>query len=342
MLRSRGLRLVLLAATLLAAAACSSDEPAPSSSPTAGSTEAAAATQTPSPTETELQVESSPVPLELPRSVIYGNVELGLQAAVRSNATPGTYLDDEAVPGEDHYLYIELAAQPELQDPFGEIHTSWFTLVLADGTTVPAEDVDFVSRAFVEAGVAVPVHLAFPIGVGTSLDGASLSVAEPTRVPAVLPLSGPVPEEDYPVAIEVEGSGTVSFEGGCGNATGDFEVTGAELDLDAGADHTGDSLEPNQSKRSAEGERWLRVAVDVVAIEGTCGGTIASDSAFRLFVDDLPSAALNRDAELLDNGVGTSFVWGWIVPIDADLLLEVGVPDGETVQVPIELPATLP
>ncbi len=234
-----------------------------------------------------------------------------------SNATPGTYLDDEPEAGDTTYAYVDTTVTAELDDPGDRVDVEILSLELADGSAIDAEGVDFGSGVAVETGVANELSVAFPIDAADQLDGATLVVSETGRVPARLPLDGPVPADDYPIDVPISGSGTVNFEGGCQAATGTFDVVGAELDLDAGADHDGKALEPNQSKRAKEGERWLRIDVQTVAQHGTCGGTIVGDDAFRLIIDGLPTAPLNRANELLADGAGTEFVWGWIVPVDA-------------------------
>ncbi len=288
------------------------------------------------------ELQSEPVDLDLPRSVTYANLEFTVQAVTVSNATPGTYLDDEPEAGDSTYAYVDTTVTAELDDPGDRVDVEILSLELADGSTIDAEGVAFGSGVAIETGVANELSVAFPIEAAEQLDGATLVVTETGRVPARLPLDGPVPDDPYPVAIAVSGTGSVAFEGGCQPAAGTFTVTGAEVDLDAGADHKDKALEPNQSKRAKQGERWLRVDVQTVAQHGTCGGTIAGDNAFRLIIDGLPTPPLNQDNELLADGAGTEFVWGWTVPVDATLVLQVGLAGDTTVDVPIQLPADLP
>lgn len=312
-----------------------SDEAAPETTSTTGS-------ELDATTTTELTVTAEEVELDVPRSVVYANLEVTVHSVTVSNATPGTYLDEEPAPGDQSYAFVETTIEAELADPGDRLAVEDVELEPASGAPIDAEGVDFGSGVTIEPGVANELTLAFPVDEASDLDGAELVIGEQGRVPARLPLDGPVEEDPYPVEIEVSGSGTVDYEGGCDNATGTFEVVGAEVDLDAGADHGDEAIEPNQSKRAVDGERWLRVRVQTVATAGTCGGTIVDDAAFRLLVDGLPTATLNRDNELLDNGAGTEFVWGWTVPVDAELVLQVGLVDGATVEVPIDLPADLP
>ena len=334
LLGSLGLGFLLVSS--LGLVACGDDDTAA----TTTTTTTAAATTTTEAGPPELQ--SEPVELDLPRSVTYANLELAVRAVSVSNATPGTYLDDEPEAGDTTYAYFDTTVTPELDDPGDQFDVELLSLELADGSTIDAQGVAFGSGVAIETGVANDLSVAFPIETADQLDGATLVVAETGRVPARLPLDGPVPADDYPIDVPVSGSGTVDFEGGCQAATGTFDVVGAEVDLDAGADHNDKALEPNKSKRAKEGERWLRVDVQVVAQNGTCGGTIAGDDAFRLVVDGLPTPPLNQDSELLADGAGTEFVWGWSVPVDADLVLQVGLADATTADVPIALPADLP
>jgi len=306
------------------------------------STAATSTTAEPSEAAESSGLTSAAVDLDLPRSAVYANLEITLRSVTVSNATPGTFLDDEPQAGDTTYAYFETTVEHELTDPGDRLAVDTLALELVDGSLVDAEGVDFGSGVAIQPGVANELTVAFPVEDEGDLDGASLVIAEVGRVPARLALVGPPADDPYPVAVAVSGSGTVDFEGGCGNAVGTFEVTGADLDLDAGADHDDKAIEPNESKRAKVDERWLRMTARVVAEEGTCGGTIANGDAFRLIIDDLPTAPLNRSNELLKNGAGTEFVWGWIVPVDATLVLQVGLAGGVTVDVPIELPADLP
>lgn len=327
---------VLLLVTLVAA--CGGDDDAAVDATTTTTT----AAEPSSTTTTEPTVTSEEADLDLPRTVVYANLEVTLRSVTISNATPGSYLDDEPVPGDEEYGFATVTVEAELTDPGDRLEVDELALDPGSGASIPAEPVGFISGATVDPGVASELTVAFPIDAGADLTDAALVVEEPGRIPARLPLAGPVPDDPYPIVLDVTGGGTVSYDGGCGNSSGTVELTGGEVDVDAGADHNDNAIEPNQSKRAKEGERWLRLRVVAVAEAGTCGGTIVSDDAFRLLIDGLPTAPLNRDNELLDNGAGAAFVWGWTVPVDASLMLQVGMPDGTTVDLNVPLPGDLP
>jgi hypothetical protein len=160
---------------------------------------------------------------------------------------------------------------------------------------------------------------------------------------AVLPLTGTVPAESYPISQTISGSGPVSYVGGCGNAQGTVEALAAEWDVDSGVDASLKALFTSGTKRSIATERFLRIKVRSIATAGTCGGSIVGKDSFRLVADGTPLGPINSSLNtLLKNGEGAELLVGFAVPKAVKVLeFEVGVAGGTLVKIPMT-PPTLP
>ena len=337
---------LLLAAVSLVVAACSStaDEPADTTTlaPATTSTTASSTTTTIAATTTTLPpaVDAN---LELPRSATYASVIFGVVAAEYSNNKPGIYLEDEPDLGDVRYLYLTFVAdfEPDYPGTSETFAVADFALNLADGTAIPAEPVDF-SRTILLFDEPYTSALAFQ-GDDLDLAGSVLTYDNAENEPMVLSLEGPVSEDPYPIAVDVEVTADVEYEGGCSNAPGTVHVLDAEWDVDAGIDHDRKEIVRSGTTRTVVGERFVRIRLQSIAGDGSCGGTVLTSDAFRLVVDGLPLGPENRVSELLKDGEGVEIIWGFRVPIDADsIALEVGVPDGLVASIPIDMPNKMP
>jgi hypothetical protein len=291
------------------------------------------------------EIETTDAGIDLPRGFTYSHVVFEVTEAEFSNATPGTYLDDEPEVGEEQLLYVSFTAEYESGYPgvSEQYDVDMFQIVTGADRTIAASGVDFASSMTVSGRTRTEVSVAFPVDP-EDLDGGAFRLDDGVHEPAEVPLDGAVPTDPYPVAITVTGEGAVTYEGGCADATGTFRIVGAEWDVDSGIDGDSNAIVTNGTKRTVAGERFLRIRVQAIAASGTCGGTIVSADHFRLNVDGLPIRNDNvRRSELLANGEGREFVWGYRVPVDAAaLVLEVGTEGGTVVQVPLPPPAELP
>ena len=338
---------ILLAVVSLVATACSSsaDDPADSTtitSATTSTTTSSTTTTIPASTTTTLP-PTVDAGLELPRAGTYASVIFEVIGAEYSNDEPGTYLEDEPQVGEERYLYLSITVdfEPDYPGKSEDFSVTDFALILADGTAIPAEKVDFRGTILLSDEPQASA-LAFP-GGERDLTGAVLTYDNAENEPMVLTLEGPVPEDPYPIAVDVDVTADVEYEGGCSNATGTVNVLDAEWDVDAGIDHDREEIVRSGTTRSVVGERFARIRLQSIAADGSCGGTVLTSDAFRLVVDGLPLGPENRVAELLKDGEGVELIWGFRVPVDADIVtLEVGVPDGLVASIPIEKPNDLP
>ena len=330
----------LLVAMALVAAACSEgSDVAPG--PTETATAVATTSPSPSPSVTASPtVSSEPVDLDPPGSVVTGGLETTVREVTVSTATPATFLDAEPQPGPDLVAYVDAVVGWEDGYPGGttQVEVDTYALVLTDGTTAPAMPVDFRSSVQVRDGTPGELLLAFVVPDAAAVASADLRVGAVGLVPATMPLSGDAPEDSWPVPVDVGDEAVVSIEGGCGGGEATVTLTGGEVDLDGGVDHAGDRIVLNGPARAEADHVFVRLAFRTVAQSGSCGGAIVNDDQYRLVVDGLPTAPLNSHAELLDPGTGTELVFGWQVPVDAELAVEVGTVDGTTATFPVPLP----
>jgi hypothetical protein len=338
---------LLLAALSLVAAACSSsaDEPADTTTiaPATTSTPASSTTTTIAATTTTTLPPAVDADLELPMSATYASVIFEVVAAEYSNNKPGTYLEDEPDLGDVRYLYLSFVAdfEPDYPGTSETFAVADFALNLADGTVIPAEPVDF-GRTILLFDEPYTSALAFP-GDDLDLTGSALTYDNAENEPMVLSLEGPVSDDPYPIAVDVEVTADVEYEGGCSNAPGTVHVLDAEWDVDAGVDHDRKEIVRSGTTRTVVGERFVRIRLQSIAGDGSCGGTVLTSDAFRLVVDGLPLGAENRVSELLKDGEGVEIIWGFRVPISAEsIALEVGVPDGLVASIPIDMPNNMP
>lgn len=301
--------------------------------------ETAAPTPEPSPSAT-LELTSTEVALDLPRTVVLGGLATTVRGVTVGNATPGTALDPEPEPGEQSWAYLDTVAAWEDGYPGGstQVQVEWYALVLADGTVVAPERVDFAGAHPLREGQPVEVVRAFAVDGPDDLVGASLQVAPTGLVPAAVPLDGPVTDEPWPVALDVGGEVEATIEGGCEDGRATTTLVAGEADLDGGTDHTDDRVVLNGLARATTDHVFVRLTLQTVALSGSCGGAIVTDDQYRLVVDGLPTAPLNAHVEKLDPGTGTELTFGWLVPVDAELELLVGTPDGEPASFAVPLP----
>jgi hypothetical protein len=328
---------VLTLAALFVVAGCGGGDDSDDEAPDATTTSAAPVETT----TTVLELEAVDAGVQLPRGFTYGNIEFELTKVEFSNSSPGTYLDDAPEPTAEKLLYVSFTAA--FEDDFPGVTDQWdvddFQLVTASGRTIAASGVDFGSSISVSGRTPTEAAVVFPADPD-EVDGATFRLDDGEHLPGEVPLDGPVPTDPYPIAASVSGEAPVTYEGGCADATGTVKVLGGEWDVDRGADATGGFITGTGTQRTKDDERFLRVRVQAIAASGTCGGTIVTGDHFRLVVDGLPIGSENVSrSELLANGEGKEFVWGYPVPVDAKAItLDVGTTGGTVASFPVTVP----
>ncbi|HEX9767260.1 MAG TPA: hypothetical protein VGA36_10890 [Nitriliruptorales bacterium] len=288
-------------------------------------------------------VTSSPAPFELPRVGVWGGVEIEVTEAHLANVVPTTFADPEPEVADVTTLFLTVAFGFEdgYPAPSTDFRITSFAVV-SGAQAAPATSTDFSSSVLLRQGERPEVTLAFD-PAGLDLSAATLVYDDQAHVPVTIALAGPASASELPVTVPLDAEATeVSWEGGCGDATGTVRPLEADFDLDDGIDHDGEPVLVTAPHRAENGRIFVRITVQVVATAGTCGGSLPGDDQFRLVADGLPLGPINQDTELLENGEGFEFVWGFDVPSDAgELILEVGTTEGTTASFPVPIPAEL-
>jgi hypothetical protein len=333
-----------LAAGCLLLAACSGGDGGGADTLERGtdSTDApAAATDTTRPGPPE--VEQVAAEVEVPRTLAYAGALLTINRAIHSNATPHTYGDDDPDGSDETLLYLELSTDYATGYPGADARFPLEHLMIRtrDGSTIPAQALDQTGVP-IRSAITSTTTVYFAASQADLAD-ASLVFDDGDHEPGVLPLTGPIPEPGYP-DVQVAGARSeVVFPSGCGRSTSQVEVVGITWDLDAGLDADGQRVVTGRSARAAKGARMARIELDVVAGPDRCGGTFVNYQNVRLAIDGVVVPPLNTPSVTLQQGEGTAPVFGFEIPLSAgEVLLLIGVPDGEPWSVPVEIPAGLP
>ncbi|MBK5222900.1 MAG: hypothetical protein JJE52_08500 [Acidimicrobiia bacterium] len=162
------------------------------------------------------------------------------------------------------------------------------------------------------------------------LDGADFVYDDGSRLAAVLPLTGSVPDDEYPLRTEVGEVVTVDFTTGCNPSPAELTLVALEWDVDGGVGADGKKLAAGRSSRTLADERWLRAQFAVVAGPGECGGTYPNHEQFRLSIDGLVGPPVNSYSLTLADGAGADLTFIYDVPVDASEVVLVAGADGAT------------
>lgn len=336
--------ITLALTALLFAAACGG---APGVSPTAASIE-----PTTAPTEA-VATETAPVLVveELegfePRSVVFSNVEFTITGARLSNQEPRSYAEagDPVVDGENTYAYLDITAVNRMTATQAEGLGQDTYRLLLDGNEIPAaEEMTFLSdlTGLIPANAEVDSFLAFRVDADAKLAEGALQIGVPPDRQAALPLTGPVPEANYPLELEIEG--TAEGVGPTNAGTLVFTVTGGTLY----EDRPHEQATSPTGLRANEGELFFVVSLLVEKVSGRGGELLGhTGNAFRLLVDGVPRAPWDSaihpsgsDASpIVEPGSAVEAWVAFVIPIDAtELTLQVGDFEQDPGLIPLELP----
>jgi hypothetical protein len=326
------------------AAACSSDDSAsPTSIATTTTVEqqvAATTTTTVPPTTTTTLPPNQAADITVPSTATYGHVVFRATDGEYSNATPGSYLDDDPVTEENRYLYIRFTAdyEPDYPGRSDQFDVGDFLLLLGDGTTISSELVDFRRSLLLTKDEPLDHAFAFP-GTDLDLTEAVIIYDDQIHLPMTIDLAGNASPDSFPVTFDVGETAEVSYEGGCAVANGTATVVDGEWDVDAGVDQDGKTILTAGTARTNADELFVRLKVQAIANNGNCGGTVMTDDPFRLIVDGLPIGPVNRFSTALKDGEGVEIIWGFRVPTDAtEVEFEAGLSGETTARFPIPTP----
>jgi hypothetical protein len=328
------------------------DEPTPQPTATASGATNGAASPTPAAQPAATQAPPAATPTEappvleqrestaVPRAVRYADLTFTVTDAVVSNASLRTYDDAEPEVGEGWHLFLHITALNELTGRVLNFHENNMSLEI-DGekvgfVTVPGQ----LSQPSVQAANTVDYIAAFEVEEDVDFASITLLIAEPGTVPAVLPLSGEVPESGYPFEIEAEAGDYAMTSGPCS-----MTITPllAEVDLDARIDGVGSLSAIDGSRRAGTDERFLRFDMRVTLPPGSCSVGNVQDQLFRLQIDGVPRGAINNVNFLINPGEASDFELLYRVPEDAEeLVLLAGDPAGTVAEIPITAPSLSP
>jgi hypothetical protein len=262
----------------------------------------------------------TPVPIErtldtaTPRTFTYANANFTVVRGVITNKLsddPPLYLPDSAS------LDLELS----VTNPTGgsiSLYNGLLKVRLADGTQVQEQFNQGVAPR--DTG---EYEFSFQVPVTATWEGAVLSLDELEKEPATIPLSGEMPQPNYPATLPAGAEATTT------EPPITFTIKDAALDLDA------------SNSRAELGKRFL---IFTVVASSKTTALVGSDS-FRLVIDGTPQAAdsITPVAEVVSLDADKEFVVAFQVPATATKVeLAVGDVNGETKTIPFDLAAAQP
>ncbi|MCA9993904.1 MAG: hypothetical protein KDE29_23150 [Anaerolineales bacterium] len=260
------------------------------------------------------------LPLSPPRQFTYAGVQFNVTSAIISNRS---LINPQAIDPTQFNVQLELAAQNNSQYK-ASIASGQLHLRFSDGTLVE----QFVDS--IEARSQRTFSLVGPVAATTTWEGATLTLDEPGKEPQVLPLSGAVSPEVYPLAL------TAGQAGDSTNRYGEavhYEIRQATLDING-------LVSGSYGERAPAGQRFLRLTINVTNVGGQNGISAAADQ-FRFSSSGVQSDVVYDEtgAASINLGANADLTIWFLVPADAQTLTIIAGADG---QQPAELTLTVP
>lgn len=348
-----GWRLVagtVVLSTVVMVSGCSGDEPDETPQADADAAPEPEPEPEPDPEPVEDEPDAEVVTTDLtgfqPRNVVFANVELSVTAAHVTNQDLGSYAEgsEPTVDAEGPFLVLDVRATNLLGSTQVDIPDAAFTLLVGETPTSLDQRVSFLSEVpgIISANASVESFLAFPVAEGADLTGAALVVGAPPDRVEMLPLTGPVPEPDYPISEPLEGSA----EGVGPTNGGTISFTLLEATLSEDVPH--EKATSPTGVRADEGELFLVLHVRAVKTAGR-GNDLLTDG-IRLLVDGAPIAPWDLaidpqgsdQSPTIEPGATSEFWAAFMLPGDAEeLALQVGDFSEEPGVIPFTLPPPL-
>ncbi len=263
------------------------------------------------------------------RSVVFANVNLEVTGVRLSNQNTRSYAEGgEPVLAEDAiYAYLDMRATNLTAATQVAIGDAAFVLEIDGESIAPDQTMSFLSAVpdFIAPNSSVESFLAFPVTEGADLSGAVLVVGSPGDRTEQLPLIGPIPEPDYPVTIEVDGSAE-----GVGPTNGGIIVF-TVLDVTLSEDVPHEHATSPTGIRADTGELFLVVHIRAEKTEGRSPDLLGN--GLRLLVDgfaqapwDVANSATGSVASPMVDGGASVEAWvAFLVPEEVEeLMLQVG------------------
>jgi hypothetical protein len=266
-----------------------------------------------------------------PRSVVHRNGEITVTGIEISDESPDTYGEEASRPSEVDHAYLSVKVSNQLNHMPLLIQDGIF-LDLGSGELIPHTGRNPAINV-ISAGTTVDGWYAFALPEGARLAAAELVLGEPGYRQERLPLTGEVPESEYPKNIEVASPGTVLTRNACPL---EVEVTEAYLAHWVGFDHNGKSYATDQATTD-QLKLYLGIAVTAPPGSGGCFIGTASGGDVHLIVDgerrgDFPE--LNSTTNVAEGTTAHQYLV-YDIPASGEVEIEWGRLGGEQVRIPV-------
>jgi hypothetical protein len=288
-----------------------------------------------------LGVHEDHIPDGMPRTVTFANLDLTVTDAWVSDQTVDSYVaGTDAVPGPEKFVYFSVTVvNRSTAASFQAVRFPVdFALELATTDVLTPVDrfesliqLDLQPNASIESFLAFPLpRLRYPTEF---FEGVVLHVGAPPDRTATLPLTGPVPEPEYPQEIAVSGEVTAPGPPRGEPVTVTLLSGSLSEDLLPGYDWSYEA-----GIRADAGTLFLNLHVRASQPGPTYPD--AGNDLYRLLVDGVPRVPFEPQYELfLDPGIPLEYDVSFIVPDDAgSVVLEVGAVNETTESIEIDLP----
>jgi len=291
---------------------------------------------TPRPSNPLLGPQASYAPIEvelsgsLPRSAEFLGVRFTVDGAHVTNSHPYPIFGDP-VPGELLFAVLDLTAEntTSAATEYG-FDGEAFSLRTYSGRLLPIVEAPGV-YAFrrLEPGERQADQLAFGAYTPDALDGTALLIGRPPDAPAILALTAPPLDPEFPTTVSA-----VSDEPVQAGA-----IAWSILDGEASLDRPGGVCCPETGARADDGELFVTLNLRGLVSGSKYGrATVASD-VLRLLVDGASLEPFGFEGKAnVAEGTAHEFEATWLIPADAaDVALEVatGTPDARTIPLAI-------
>ncbi|MBL0886560.1 hypothetical protein [Myceligenerans indicum] len=275
------------------------------------------------------------------RTVAHVQADVTVLSAEVSYETPGSKTGDmpDELPGEVPYLYVQVKVTNRLLNE-GLLLQDGIYLDLGTGDLLP-NVLNTDASGNIDPGTTASGWYGFELpGPDAPVQDAALVLGELDRRQDTLPLTGEVPEPEYPRTIHVESPGTVLT----GEAGGSQEqcpmsvkITDATLAPWIGFDRDGTSY---LTEQAAADSLMVLLELDASTPKGAISCFVAIGDELHLVVDgerrgDLPQF---YEAGVVPEGTTDQQFVVYEIPADARVELEWGNLTGKTVLTEIPVP----
>ncbi len=249
------------------------------------------------------------------RTFQYADLQFSVTQGLITNRNP---LDPTKLRKDQATLQLTISANNPTKT-FARIVGEW-QLKLADGTTIK----DKLDKS-VQAGQTQEFELSDDVPLNATWQGAQLTLTEPGKEPAVLPLDGNVPAAQYPAKIPAGQETSLT------SPQVKFKINEASVDLDGA------------NKRAPVGKRYL-----VFKIVASCSdkySCLVSPQSFRVFAD---GATIQPDtvtpvADAVKEGASEEFQVVFLIPATTNSAeLELGEAGKVTAKATLDLKSAKP